>query len=228
MAPPVNIGAPELPQLDIHHNPRVEDYGLRRRTQRERRESTVAKLVDATIAALVEAGYARTSVSEICRRAGVSHGGLFRHFPTVQDLVVAAAEEVARRQTQDFRERFEGKRGAPAAISSLRETARQPINSVWLELLVGARTDRELRRRLEPVTREHYQAILAVARTLPRTPDVSDRTLELRVLLLLHLFDGERLIRDIIPDSAREDALLELVIGLLTGAPPGNATPPPA
>ena len=67
-----------------------------RRTQLQRREQTIGRIVDATIDALCELGYARTSVTEIGARAGVSQGGIFRHFDTRLDIVVAAAAEVPR------------------------------------------------------------------------------------------------------------------------------------
>ena len=60
-----------------------------RRTQGERSAATVAKLIQATIEAIVEVGYAGASTREICDRAGISQGGLFRHFPTRRDLIVA-------------------------------------------------------------------------------------------------------------------------------------------
>jgi AcrR family transcriptional regulator len=68
------------------------------RTQQQRREETVARLLDASIAAIVEVGYARASAAEITKRAGVSVGALFRHFETMGDFMAATAHEVLRRQ----------------------------------------------------------------------------------------------------------------------------------
>ena len=65
-----------------------------RRTQEERREGTIRKLLDAATEALIEVGYAGASVQEICERAGVSQGGLFRHFATREALMVAVGEDV--------------------------------------------------------------------------------------------------------------------------------------
>lgn len=65
-----------------------------RRTQAERREGTRRALLDATIASLVEVGYARTTTTEVVRRAGFSQGALFKHFPTKSALVAAAAEQL--------------------------------------------------------------------------------------------------------------------------------------
>ena len=66
-----------------------------RRTQAERREGTIGALLDATEDVLHERGYAATTVAAVCERAGVSQGGLFRHFATRRALLVAAAERVA-------------------------------------------------------------------------------------------------------------------------------------
>ena len=46
-----------------------------------------AQLVGCAIDALVELGYARTSVAEVARRAGVSKGVVTYHFPSKEDLL---------------------------------------------------------------------------------------------------------------------------------------------
>src|SRR5262249_59611980 len=74
-----------------------------RRTQRQRREATIAKLLDATLAALIDVGYTRASIKEICLRAGVSDGGLFRHFQSRLDLILAAADHIAQRELENIR-----------------------------------------------------------------------------------------------------------------------------
>ena len=82
-----------------------------RRTQAERRETTRQALLEATIASLVEAGYARTTTTEVVRRAGVSQGALFNHFPTKSALVAAAAEQLFADLVSVFEDAFTG---APA------------------------------------------------------------------------------------------------------------------
>ncbi|HEX8953487.1 MAG TPA: helix-turn-helix domain-containing protein, partial [Polyangia bacterium] len=64
-----------------------------RRTQGERKESTMRKLVDAATEAIIDVGYAEASVQEVCTRAGVSTGGLFRHFASREALMVAVGED---------------------------------------------------------------------------------------------------------------------------------------
>ncbi len=61
------------------------------RTQQQRREDTIARLLDASIATIIEVGYARASAKVITQRAQVSDGALFRHFPTMGDFMAATA-----------------------------------------------------------------------------------------------------------------------------------------
>ncbi|CNT76913.1 TetR family transcriptional regulator [Mycobacterium tuberculosis] len=48
------------------------------RTQQQRREETVARLLQASIDTIIEVGYARASAAVITKRAGVSVGALLR------------------------------------------------------------------------------------------------------------------------------------------------------
>src|SRR5690348_14044897 len=80
------------------------------RTQQERREETIARLLDASIETIIEVGYARASAAVIAKRARVSDGALFRHFPTMSDFMAGTAHEVMRRQLDLFTKRSEERR----------------------------------------------------------------------------------------------------------------------
>lgn len=118
------------------------------RTQAERSAETQAALLDATIDSLVELGYARTSTTEIVRRAGVSRGAQVHHYPTKRDLVVAAVERLFRLQEQAFEDRFAAlpteERTLPRSIDLLWSIFTGPAFPAVLELVVAARTDPEL------------------------------------------------------------------------------------
>jgi len=120
----------------------------RPRTQAERSAETQVALLDATIESLVEIGYARTSTTEIVRRAGVSRGAQVHHYPTKGDLVVAAVEHVFARQEQGFVEAFRAlppaEQTLPRAIDLLWSIFAGPSYPATLELVVAARTDRDL------------------------------------------------------------------------------------
>jgi AcrR family transcriptional regulator len=130
-----------------------------RRTQAERRASTRAALLDATIDCLVEDGYQGTTTTRIVERAGVSRGAQVHHFPTKAELVAEAvrrlaelrSEEVlaeAREVPPDGRHRFE------LVLDMLWRIHTGPLFAASVELWVAARTDPELRRRLVDVERE--------------------------------------------------------------------------
>lgn len=134
------------------------------RTQAERRASTQAKVLDATVEALVAVGYAGTSTTEICRRAGVSQGALFRYWPTKGELLADAAAHLLGRVTTAYEQAFAGRGGVGAreALEGLWETYRQPDLQAAVELYVAARTDADLATalaRIEPAHRANLQRI---------------------------------------------------------------------
>ncbi len=195
-----------------------------RRTQQQRREATIGKLIDAAISALIEVGFVRASVKEICARAGVSDGGLFRHFDTRLDLIVAAAETIAQRAITDFEQQVTtaelGEEPLRPVISLLRDSARAPSNRAWHELLAAARTDQELRSRLKPCTRRYIHDVRRVTADLPGMASIPPEQFDLWLPLLLHLFDGEAIFSVVAPNPQAEDRLLDFVTSLaLTQTP---------
>ncbi|WP_141578894.1 TetR/AcrR family transcriptional regulator [Actinomadura sp. WMMA1423] len=186
---------------------------VRRRTQRERREATVARLLDATIAAIAEAGYAGTSVGEVCARSGVSRGGLFRHFDSRLDLVVAAAERVAARHLEAAADHLAAAPPADlrAALALMRGRHRDRENVVWFELMVAARTDADLRARLAPVAERFFADITRLARRVPALACFPDETLHLLVSSTRNLLDGETISRTLVPEPDVEEARLDFL-----------------
>ncbi|MBZ4332226.1 TetR/AcrR family transcriptional regulator [Corallococcus interemptor] len=146
-----------------------------RRTQAERRESTRRKLLDATIEALVEQGYARLTTVEVAKRAGVSQGALFTHFETKEELLAVAVEHLFPRLIQDFLAgvgaRPSGKDRVGAAVDMLWAAYQRPELQAAIELYVAARTSPELQRALAAVDGPHRQNMRRVAREL--FPDVA-------------------------------------------------------
>lgn len=53
-----------------------------------------AALLDATAAIIAEQGLARVTVDAVARRAGVTKGGLFHHFPSKQALIDGVADRM--------------------------------------------------------------------------------------------------------------------------------------
>lgn len=64
----------------------------RRRTQAERSDETCAKLARAAFEIVAEKGHSAFRTAMVAARAGVSQGALVYHFPTKDDLTLAAFE----------------------------------------------------------------------------------------------------------------------------------------
>ncbi|SEU37618.1 TetR/AcrR family transcriptional regulator [Stigmatella erecta] len=141
-----------------------------RRTQQERREETRRRLLDATIAVLVEQGYARLTTVEVARRAGVSQGAVFTHFDTKAELLVAAVQHLFPRLIQDYLAGYAGLPGGRdrigAAVEMLWAVFERPEMLAAIELYVAARTEPELQAALATVEGPHRDNLLRVARGL--------------------------------------------------------------
>jgi AcrR family transcriptional regulator len=116
---------------------------MARQTQAERSASTRALLLEATIDSLVEVGWTATTTSEVVRRAGVSRGAQVHHFPTKDDLVLAAMEHVIERRVDEYRIAFEqlpaDRRTPTGAVELLWDQCFGRTFDVWLELTVAAK-----------------------------------------------------------------------------------------
>jgi AcrR family transcriptional regulator len=151
-----------------------------KRTQRERRAETRARLLAATQATLVERGYAGATTTEICGRADVSQGALFKHFASKGELLAATAEQLFAHLIDAYREEMPRLAGvqdrAAAAVALLWNVFDDPRLLAAIELYGAARTDRELAGRLAPVAERHGENLHALARELfpeaaARNPD---------------------------------------------------------
>lgn len=119
-----------------------------RRSNAERSAETRNKLLAATIEVLVERGWQKTSTVEICRRAKLSRGAILHHFPTKGALVAEAVEHLFKVRHAELRERFLGLGPGldlDALLADLWTVYRGPTLHAWMELVVAARTDAEMR-----------------------------------------------------------------------------------
>jgi AcrR family transcriptional regulator len=177
--------------------------------------------VDATVASLCERGYARTTTAEISRRSGVSQGGLFRHFGSRIELVLAAADEVRARQFVGFRAALEqlDEITLEECLRLLRAACRAPVNAAWYELLVAARTDPDLREALAPLAARYHAEILAMGRSLPVAAAIPEREVDTLLLGIVHLLDGEALVAAVHAHPEQEDQRIAQLVRVLAGEP---------
>jgi AcrR family transcriptional regulator len=114
-----------------------------------------ARLLEATVECLVERGFGGTSTTLVSERAGVSRGAQLHHFPTKNDLVVAAVEHLTdvRRAELETAARAlpTGPRRTRAVLQMLADHFTSPVFIAALELWVAARTDPALLAAVAPL-----------------------------------------------------------------------------
>lgn len=190
------------------------------RTQQQRREETVARLLQASIDTIIEVGYARASAAVITKRAGVSVGALFRHFETMGDFMAATAYEVLRRQLETFTKQVAeipaDRPALPAALTILRDITAGSTNAVLYELMVAARTDEKLKETLQNVLGQYSAKIHDAARALPGAESFPEETFPVIVALMTNVFDGAAIVRGALPQPELEEQRIPMLTALLT------------
>ncbi|MBN9102812.1 MULTISPECIES: TetR/AcrR family transcriptional regulator [unclassified Pseudonocardia] len=134
----------------------------------ERTATSRARILDAAVACLVESGYAGATTLRIQARAGVSRGRLLHHFPSRDELLVAASRHLATERLRDTGMRVDdlGDHLTPAerldrAVELMWETFSEPHFWAAVELWTAARTNHELRDAVLPEEREILAAVRA-------------------------------------------------------------------
>ncbi|QUR66916.1 TetR/AcrR family transcriptional regulator [Mycobacterium spongiae] len=196
------------------------------RTQQQRREETVGRLLQASIDTIVEVGYARASAAMIAKRAGVSVGALFRHFDTMGDFMAATAYEVLRRQLETFAKRVAevppDRPALEAALTILRDITSGSTNAVFYELMIAARTDEKLKETLQNVLSQYSAKIYDAARSLPGAESYPEETYPVLVALLTNVFDGAAIVRGVLPLPEIEEQRIPMLTSLLSLALPNS------
>jgi AcrR family transcriptional regulator len=191
------------------------------RTQQQRREDTIARLLDASIATIIEVGYARASAKVIAQRAEVSDGALFRYFPTMGDLMAATAQEAGRRLIELGVKKADeipaGKPSLEESLTILRDVTANPTNTVIHELAVAARTDEKLRETLREVMTVYTAKIYeAVRSALPDELEAfGEENFAVVLAVLLNTFDGAAIFGHVLTHPIIEERRIPLLMSML-------------
>lgn len=187
--------------------------------QRKSAETRVA-LLEATIECLALNGYARTSTQLIAQIAKVSRGAMLHHYATRQQLIEAAIDYAFYRHMEKF----------AAAVAELGEQERTVDNSgididwqlylsrehaAYVELMVAARTDPELRAVFLPKARRHDKVWRdQLLRIFPEWSGDMIRLARSR-RLVQSVMSGMLLNRDVWQDEAMESSILQMLSTIL-------------
>lgn len=184
-----------------------------RRTQAERSAGTRTRLLEATLACLIDEGYARTTTAEIETRAGVSRGARLHHFATKAVLVAAAVERlyeaVALRYAEAIAQVGPDPNRFRAGVQLLWEVYADPTHAAVLELYVAARTDPELCETLREVGRRHQKHVLQRANEY--FPELARRDASGLFETVQAALTGLALQRMVYGDRVRDEQVLDLI-----------------
>lgn len=194
------------------------DAGLQQRKSAETRLT----ILDAAIKCLAESGYARTTTQLIAKVAKVSRGAMLHHYATKQALIEAVTDYAFYRHMERFID----------AVAALSEQERTEENfgirvdwqiylseeySAYLELMVAARTDKELRAMFVPKARRHDRVWREqLIKVFPEWAGDEQR-LDRSRRLVQAVMSGMVLNRETWNDPAMEDKVLDMLSSILIG-----------
>ncbi|HSZ39885.1 MAG TPA: TetR/AcrR family transcriptional regulator [Trebonia sp.] len=105
---------------------------------------TRAVLIEAAVDTLRESGFAAASARRIAQRAGCNQALVFYHFGSVNDLLVAALEDVSSRRMDAYRELLSHTESLAALAESARVVFEQDLDAghvrVLTEMISGAQS----------------------------------------------------------------------------------------
>jgi len=139
--------------------PSAETTGKQKRKSRQARQ----KICEATVECLARQGYHRTSIARVVEMAGVTPGALQHHFPTKEDLIVATADFLLAGSIERMHRYAARSAGSDQALTAFfRAMWKNLMNTdpyrAMLEILVAARTDRDLHARVTPTLHQWNKA----------------------------------------------------------------------
>ncbi len=128
----------------------------RKTWQQTKSEKTRTLIMEAAVRCFYEQGYANTATDNIAVAAGVSRGAMLHHFPTRFDLIRATVEHLSKQRLDIYEaQEAEVQRGAvytriEEGIDAYWRQLNTPLFVVFQELMIAARTDKDLEKVLKP------------------------------------------------------------------------------
>jgi AcrR family transcriptional regulator len=155
---------------DASTDPDVAPASKPRRTRDP--DAKRAAILEAAAAAFAEKGFARATIRDIAKRAGVTHGLVIRHFSSKEELFVAAVsaeQEIEQDMAGDLE-------GLPARIASGWVTRMEHAGGAepFVAVVRSAASDERSAERLLRGMREHALAVYQTVMDAPDTPQRVD------------------------------------------------------
>jgi AcrR family transcriptional regulator len=160
-----------------------------REPKQERSRATRQRLLESAIDCLAARGWTATTVTVIAEHAGVSRGAAQHHFPTREDLIIAALEFISESRMALIRETTglpDGPGRTEAVIMRMAGCYTDRLFKAALQVWTAAAADESLKQRIRPLEARIGRAahhltvqLLGVDDTDPMTHRLVQATLDL-------------------------------------------------
>ncbi|WP_333619043.1 TetR/AcrR family transcriptional regulator [Dietzia sp.] len=179
-----------------------------RSPKQERSRITRDSLLSATIEMLAGSGWPVTTVGAVAERAGVSRGAAQHHFPTREDLMIAALEDMVIKRSAQLDETFGTERPdteperTRSVVRHISEHFTGDLFKAALQVWTAASADPALRARIVPSEAQLSRHLYDLVATTLRA-DMSDQRTRRMIRATLDLARGLGLAEVLIDDAAR-------------------------
>ena len=172
----------------------MSNPALKRRTQKSRSNSTINKILQATIDTIYEAGFHNTTTSRISLKAGVSRGALLHHFPRKEILIAEAVRFMLRKEIEEIERLAKNVTKKRLSIDEfvdiLWEHFSGPLFMTTMDYLAASRTEPLLKRELVPASLEFNESLDKIWQRFFVTKSVSDEEKRLAFTSTICLLRG--------------------------------------
>lgn len=176
-----------------------------RAPKQDRSRQTRLRLLEAAVTCLVRDGWSGATMSVIAQEAGTSRGAMQHHFPTREDLVLAALEHTFEQRLASLAqvEVPEGRR-AEFVVQLIIDYNTDDLFKAALQMWAAAAADPVLRERILPLERHFAREVHTMAVRLLNADD-SDPGTRALIQATLDLARGLGL-ADLLTDDSRRRA----------------------
>ena len=174
-----------------------------RTPKQERSRATRQRLLEAAITCLARDGWTKSTVSVVAAEAGISRGAAQHHFPTRDDLILAALEHMFELRMAHLTESAVPGGGSreEAVVQLLFDYYSDDLFKAALQVWTAAAADETLRSQIVPLERKFARRVHTVAAQLLRADD-SDPFTHTMIQATLDLARGLGL-ADVLTDDSR-------------------------
>jgi AcrR family transcriptional regulator len=189
----------------------VTAVAVGREPKQERSRATRQRLLESAIDCLAVRGWSAATVAVIAEHAGVSRGAAQHHFPTREDLVIAALEFISERRMALVIEaasvRPDGPGRTEAVIAAMVDLFTGRLFKAALQVWTAAAADESLKRRIRPLEAKFGRAAHRLTVQLLGVDD-TDPAAHRLVQATLDLARGLGLADLLTDDSARREQIV--------------------